>query len=205
MFSELTGLSLPALIEAAGYFGLFLIVFAESGVPIGFIFPGDSLLFVAGLLASQGIFSIVPLLCITTSAAIIGDSVGYATGAYAGPKLFSGTGFFFNERTVTRTQAFYEKYGASALILARFVPAVRTFVPIFAGVARMRYRTFLTYNVVGGVLWGTGVTTLGYLLGNTFPGIEHYVLPVAVGIIALSALPVAIELYQAFNAKRRKT
>ncbi len=203
MFSELTGLSLPALIEAAGYVGLFLIVFAESGVPIGFIFPGDSLLFVAGLLASQGIFSIGPLLLITTSAAIIGDSVGYTTGAYAGPKLFSGTGFFFNQRTVTRTQAFYEKYGASALILARFVPAVRTFVPIFAGVARMRYRTFLTYNVIGGILWGTGVTFLGYMLGNTFPGIEHYVLPVAIGIIGLSALPVIVELSNAYREKRR--
>lgn len=203
MFTELTGLSLPALIQAAGYLGLFLIVFAESGVPIGFIFPGDSLLFVAGLLASQGYFSIGPLLLITTSAAIIGDSVGYATGAYAGPRLFSGKGFFFNQRTVARTQAFYEKHGASALILARFVPAVRTFVPIFAGVAKMHYRTFLAYNIIGGILWGTGVTFLGYVLGNSFPGIEHYVLPIALGIIALSAVPVVFELHTAYREKRR--
>lgn len=202
MISDLLGIPLSSLVETAGYIGIFGIVFAESGLPFGFIFPGDSLLFVAGLLASQGIFDISLLLLLTTTAAILGDSAGYATGSYFGPKLFSGKGFFFNAKTVAKTEAFYARYGVRALILARFVPTVRTFVPIFAGVGKMKYQTFLTYNVIGGVLWGTGVTFLGYALGNTFPQIEEYLLPIIVGIIVLSSLPILFEVYIAMRKPR---
>ena len=203
MFTDLLGISLTSLVESAGYIGLFGIVFAESGLPFGFIFPGDSLLFVAGLLASQGIFDISILLVLITTAAILGDSVGYATGSYFGPKLFSGSGFFFNEKTVGKTERFYARYGVSALILARFVPTVRTFVPIFAGVGHMPYKTFLTYNIVGGVLWGTGVTLIGYVLGHAFPQVEHYLVPIIAVTILVSSLPLIFELYTAWRLKKK--
>lgn len=202
MITDLFGIPLTGLVESAGYLGLFGIVFSESGLPFGFIFPGDSLLFVAGLLASQGVFNIGILLTLTTSAAILGDSAGYATGSYFGPKLFSGNGFFFNKSTVTKTERFYARYGVSAIILARFVPTVRTFVPIFAGVGKMQYKTFLTYNIIGGVLWGTGVTLIGYVLGTTFPQIEQYLLPIIVATIILSSLPLVFEGYAAYRLKK---
>ncbi len=202
MLTEIFGVPLTALVQGAGYLGIFCIVLAESGLPFGFIFPGDSLLFIAGLLASQGVFEIVPLLLITTSAAIIGDSIGYTTGTYFGPKLFVGKNrFFFNERVVEKTEAFYRRYGARAIIFARFVPTVRTFVPIFAGIGSMNYRTFVTYNVVGALLWGTGVTYLGYALGNVFPNLEHYLLPIIIGIIVASSLPLLYELWDSYRKR----
>lgn len=204
MITDLFGIPLTDLVQAAGYLGIFAIVLSESGLPFGFIFPGDSLLFVAGLLASQGVFEIVPLLLLTTSAAIIGDSIGYHTGSYFGPRLFKGkSAFFFNERTVEKTERFYARYGARAIIFARFVPTVRTFVPIFAGLGSMKYRTFLTYNIVGALLWGTGVTYLGYALGNIFPDIEHYLLPIVIAIIVLSGLPLLYEMWNAHRTKKR--
>ncbi len=203
MITDLFGIPLTDLVQTAGYLGIFAIVLSESGLPFGFIFPGDTLLFVAGLLASQGVFNIALLLLLTTSAAIIGDSIGYATGKYVGPRLFAGKrGFFFNDRTIQKTEAFYARYGVRALIFARFVPTVRTFVPIFAGVGNMKYRTFLTYNIVGGVLWGTGVTYLGYALGNVFPNLEHYLLPIIVAIIIASSTPLVYELWDAHRKKR---
>ncbi len=204
MITDLFGIPLTDLVQAAGYLGIFAIIFSETGMPFGFIFPGDSLLFVAGLLASQGVFSIVPLLLLTTSAAILGDSVGYALGAYVGPKLFTREkGFFFSQSMVRKTEAFYARYGVRAIILSRFVPTVRTFIPMFAGVGRMHYRTFLTYNIVGGLLWGTGVTYLGYALGNVFPNLEHYLLPIIIGIIVASASPLAYELWDAHRKRDR--
>ncbi len=203
MITDFFGLPLTDLVQAAGYAGIFFIVLSESGLPFGFIFPGDSLLFVAGLLASQGVFEIVPLLILTTSAAIIGDTIGYWTGSYFGPRLFKNkNSFFFNDRTVEKTEAFYARYGVRAIIFARFVPTVRTFVPIFAGLGSMRYRTFVIYNVVGALLWGTGVTYLGYSLGNVFPNLEHYLLPIIGAIIILSALPLAYEVWDARRKKR---
>lgn len=202
MIGDLFGIPLAELVRGAGYVGIFAIVLAESGLPFGFIFPGDSLLFIAGLLASQGYFEIVPLLLLTTSAAIIGDSIGYSIGSYFGPRLFTGNGrFFFNTRTVEKTEAFYARYGMRAIILARFIPAVRTFVPIFAGLGSMKYRTFLTYNIVGALLWGTGVTYMGYALGNIFPNLEHYLLPIIIGIIVVSSLPILFEVFDSYRKK----
>lgn len=197
MITDLFGIPLTDLVQAVGYVGVFAIIFSETGMPFGFIFPGDSLLFVAGLLASQGIFSIIPLLLLTTSAAILGDTTGYALGAYVGPKLFTREkGFFFSQSMVRKTEAFYARYGVRAIILSRFVPTVRTFVPMLAGVGRMKYRTFVTYNVVGGLLWGTGVTYLGFALGNVFPNLEHYLLPIIIAIIIASSSPLLYELWQ---------
>lgn len=202
MITDLFGIPLIDLVQAAGYLGIFGIVLSESGLPFGFIFPGDTLLFVAGLLASQGVFNIWILLLLTTSAAIIGDTIGYWTGNYFGQRLFKGkSAFFFNQKTVEKTEAFYARYGVRAIIFARFVPTVRTFVPIFAGLGSMRYRTFVTYNTVGGVLWGTGVTYLGYALGNVFPNLEHYLLPIIVAIIIASSAPLVYEVWQSRTKK----
>lgn len=202
MITDLFGIPLIDLVQAVGYLGIFGIVLSESGLPFGFIFPGDTLLFVAGLLASQGVFNIAILLLLTTSAAIIGDTIGYWTGNYFGQRLFKGkSAFFFNQKTVEKTEAFYERYGVRAIIFARFVPTVRTFVPIFAGLGTMRYRTFVTYNIVGGVLWGTGVTYLGYALGNVFPNLEHYLLPIIVAIIIASSAPLVYEVWQSRRKK----
>lgn len=183
-----------SLIAAAGYLGLFAIVFAESGLFFGFFFPGDSLLFTAGLLASQKILYLPILLGLIPVAAILGDSAGYAFGKWVGPRLFTREdSLFFSKHHVLRAERFYQRYGPRAIILARFVPVVRTFVPIVAGIAKMKYKTFLTYNVIGGLLWGVGVTLLGYFLGTVFPQTEKYLLPIIVGIILFSFFPIVIE------------
>ena len=193
-----------ALIEAVGTLGLFAIVFAESGLLIGFFLPGDSLLFTAGLLASQGRlnFPVIAVGCFV--AAVAGDQVGYAFGNRVGPALFRRPDSrFFKKENVERAQAYFDKHGVKTIVLARFVPVVRTFAPIVAGVGSMHYRTFVTYNIVGGLLWGVGVTTLGYLLGETIPDIDKYLLPVIAVIVALSILPIAIEVLRA--RRKRET
>lgn len=188
-------IDLIALIKTFGYLGLFAIVFAESGLFFGFFFPGDSLLFTAGLLASQGFLNIWILVPLIMAGAILGDSVGYWFGAKVGPKIFTREdSFFFHKRHVERTHNFYLKYGAKAVVFARFVPIVRTFTPILAGVGTMPYGTFLKWNIIGGVLWGAGVTLSGYFLGATIPDIEAYLLPIVLGIIVASFIPIVVEL-----------
>ena len=172
------------------------IVFAESGLLVGFFLPGDSLLFsaglVAGLYARPNIFLLI--LCAMV-AAIVGDQVGYVIGSRAGPKVFRREeSRFFKQEFVDRTSAFFERHGGRAVVLARFVPIVRTFTPVMAGVGNMRYRAFVTYNVVGGVLWATTATLLGWGLGKRFPKLEDYLTPIAVVIIALSLIPVLLEI-----------
>ena len=181
---------LVSLVQAAGYAGLVAIVFSESGLFFGFFLPGDSLLFTAGFLASQGHFNILVLIPLLTIAAIAGDSAGYWTGNKVGPRLFTRPdSFFFSHARVERTRAFFEKHGAISIILARFIPAVRTFTPIIAGVAGMRYKTFLTYNVIGGIIWGAGFPVAGYFLGALVPDADRYVLPIVVIIILASLIP----------------
>jgi len=191
-------MDIATLVETAGYLGLFIIVFAESGLFFGFFFPGDSLLFTAGLLASQGYFSITYLVILLAIAAISGDSVGYWFGKKVGPRIFTREdSFFFHKKHIERAHEFYTKYGPRALVLARFVPVVRTFVPIVAGVGEMHYPTFLRYNIIGGLLWSVGVSLLGYFLGATVPNIEEYLLPIIIVIILLSVLPVVFDLLRA--------
>ncbi len=182
------------LILHFSYLGIFAVVFAESGFLLGFFLPGDSLLFTAGLLASQGIFNIWILVPLIILAAILGDSFGYSMGKKFGPKIFvRKNSLFFRQENVDKTTKFYEKYGVKAIILARFVPVVRTFVPIFAGVGGMQYSTFLSYNVIGAMLWGAGMTLAGFFLGRSFPGIEHYLTYIIFGIIFLSLIPIVRE------------
>lgn len=190
------------LIRDFGYIGIFLIVLLESGVIFGFFLPGDSLLFTAGLLASQGYLNIFGLIAVAVAGAIIGNSIGYYTGRKFGATLFNRKkSFIFSPKRVHEAHAFFEKEGPQSLILARFIPAVRTFVPIVAGVADMRYKKFITFNAIGGTLWGLGIPVLGYTLGNTVPNIDHYLLPITGLVIVLSAIPVAYEYYKARKAK----
>ena len=180
-----------AIIKAGGYLGITAIVFAESGLLIGIFLPGDSLLFVAGLLAAAGFLQIGPLILLIVAAPIVGDSVAYWFGANVGVRLFDRKDSrFFKKAYLRRTELFYEKYGARAVILARFIPIVRTLAPILAGIGGMPYRRFLSFNIVGGVAWGFGVTALGYSLGSVFPEIEAYVLPISLLIILVSFLPI---------------
>lgn len=191
-----------ALLEFLGYAGLAGVIFAESGLLIGFFFPGDSLLFTAGFLASQGIFSIVPLALLCFCAATAGDSVGYAFGRRVGRKIFTREeSLFFRRSNLLRAERFFARHGGKTLILARFLPAVRTFVPILAGVGVMRYRRFFFYNVAGAFLWAIGLTVLGYLFGNIVSDVDRYLLPVIVGIVALSVLPSAWHVLR--NAEHR--
>ena len=180
-----------SIIKTAGYFGVAAIVFAESGLLIGFFFPGDSLLFTAGVLASAGFLNIWILVPLVFLSAVLGDNVGYFFGRKAGEKLFQKEdSLFFKKSNVIRAERFFEKHGNRSVILARFVPVVRTFVPMIAGVGRMEYRKFYLSNIIGGLLWACGLPVLGYLLGETVPDIDRYLLPIIGAIIFLSVLPV---------------
>ena len=185
------------IIRTLGLIGVIVIIFLETGVFFGFFFPGDSLLFTAGFLASQGYVSFVWLLIGTFIAAVIGDSLGYAFGKKVGPSIFSkDDSVFFNKKHIIKAQYFYEKYGKKIIILARFMPVVRTFAPIVAGIGQMNYRTFLTYNILGGFLWTWSMLWLGYGLGSLIPNPDKYVIPVIVVIIIISALPGLREVWR---------
>lgn len=186
---------LDELIRWGGYFLLTAVVFAETGLLVGFCLPGDSLLVTAGLLAavenSLNIYWLNLFLCL---AAIIGDSVGYWIGCKIGPRIFTKEdSFIFNKAHITRTHLFFEKYGPKTLVLARFVPVVRTFAPTLAGVAGMNYKKFLSYNVVGGVAWVLSMTLLGYFLGRSIPDIEKKIHWVVLAVIFISFLPILNE------------
>lgn len=183
-------LDLSDLVKTVGYLGVFAIVFAESGLFFGFFLPGDSLLFTAGLLASQGFFNFPLLITICVIGAILGDSVGYWFGHKVTRALFSRpSSRFFRKDHLSKAHDFYEKHGAKTIILARFIPIIRTFAPIVAGISAMTYRKFLSYNIIGALIWGVGVTALGYTLGNVFPNIDRFLFPIILVIIALSVSP----------------
>jgi membrane-associated protein len=183
------------LIKTFGTIGLFAIVFAESGLLIGFIFPGDSLLFAAGLFSATGVLPNVVFLAVGCAVfAVLGDQAGYVFGAKAGPRLFSRPeSRFFKRENVERAEAFFAEHGSKAIVLARFVPIVRTFVPMIAGASNMEYRTFARYNVIGGTVWGAGFVFLGWALGQRFPALQERVELVAIVIIAFSLVPLAVE------------
>ncbi len=193
--------NLTELITTIGYVGLFAVVFAESGFFLAPFLPGDSLLFSAGILAAEGYFSIFILVPIFVLAAIFGDSFGYWFGKRFGKKIFEGNIPYLNLDHLEKTRVFYEKHGAYSITIARFVPVVRTFTPIFAGAAEMHYGTFLRYNIFGAMLWGAGVTLLGFFLGKLIPDIERYVIPVALVIILVSFYPIYRE-YRKMSKKK---
>ncbi|MEX2100019.1 MAG: VTT domain-containing protein [Acidimicrobiia bacterium] len=178
-----------------GEIGLILIIFAETGLLIGFFLPGDSLLFTAGLLAEQGKLNLAAILLGCFAAAVIGDQVGFTFGVTAGPRIFRREDSrFFKHEYVERTEKFFEKHGPKTIVLARFVPVVRTFAPVLAGVGSMTRRTFLTYNLAGAFIWVFGVTMAGYLLADVIgEDIDTYLLPIIAVIIFLSLLPPLLE------------
>ncbi len=197
------------LLRKFGTIGLFVIVFAESGLFFGFFLPGDSLLFTAGLLSYTGRLAPLPVLLIGCFlAAFLGDQVGYIFGRRVGPSIFNRPNSrLFKQEYVTHASDFFERNGSKTIVLARFVPVVRTFAPILAGVSRMHYRTFVIYNAVGAAIWGMGVTMLGYLLGRQIgpEKIDKYLLPIIAVVILLSLLPVALEFYKHKRGRTKAT
>jgi len=196
------------LISTFGLIGILAIVFAESGLLFGFFLPGDSLLFTTGLLVAGGVYLHQPLwlMCLLVSlAAVAGDQFGYAFGRRLGPSLFRRPDArVFKQQHLTRARDFFARYGARSIVLARFVPIVRTFTPIVAGASRMHYRTFLIYNVVGGTLWGCGVTILGYFLGQV-AFVKNNIEVILIGIVAVSVLPIGIEVLRGRRRNHRAT
>lgn len=186
----ITIISPQNIIETLGLFGVVLVVFAESGLFFGFFLPGDSLLFTAGFLASQDFMSLPLLLVGVFIAAVVGDSVGYSFGRFVGKALYERPDSrWFKRAHLARAKAFYEKYGAMAVILARFIPIVRTFVPIVAGTVVMPYRRFLACNIIGAFFWGIGFTVFGYIFGSIIPDGEKYITPIVLTIIVISIAP----------------
>lgn len=178
------------LIKITGYIGIFGIVFAESGLFFGFFLPGDTLLFTAGFLASQGYINIWLTLILIFAGAVIGDSVGYTFGCKVGPKIFKREdSMVFHKDNLEKAKTFYEEHGPKTIILARFIPIIRTFAPIVAGIGQMKYKKFIAYNIIGGFLWAFVVTLAGYYLGKTIPNIDKYLLPIILGIIIVSFIP----------------
>ncbi|MBI2334697.1 VTT domain-containing protein [Candidatus Daviesbacteria bacterium] len=181
---------LASLIQTVGYLGVFTIVFLESGLLIGFFFPGDSLLFTAGFLASQGYLDIKILIAGCFIAAVAGDSIGYYIGKKLGPKIFTrDNSFLFQKKHLERAQRFYDKHGGKTIILARFIPVIRAFAPVVAGVGTMNYKRFVFFNFFGAVLWAIGVTLAGYYLGSLIPNVDKYLLPIVGLIVIASVLP----------------
>jgi len=188
-------LELIPLVKLIGYPGLFAIVFLESGVFFGFFLPGASMLFTAGLLSSQGYFEPLTLIGLLTLAAILGDSAGYWFGAKVGYRLFlRPDSRFFKHQYLQNAKEFYERHGVYAIVFARFIPFIRTFAPIVAGIVKMRYRTFLAYNVVGALAWAAGVTFLGYYLGEKVPFVGEYLTPIVIVIILVTLIPLVWKL-----------
>jgi membrane-associated protein len=182
---------LPALVQLAGYLGLIAIIFVETGFFFGFFLPGDSLLVTAGLLIATGLDMNVYLLgAMLNVAAIAGDALNYWVGRITGPRIFiRDESFFFKRKHVERAHEFYVKHGAKTIVLARFMPIIRTFAPLVAGVARMDYRVFTVYNVIGGTAWIWSMLFTGYFLGRYVPGIDKYIELVIIVVIFLSILP----------------
>jgi membrane-associated protein len=194
-----------SLIETFGTIGLILIIFAESGLLLGLIFPGDSLLFTAGLLAGSNKFGLNIFVVAggVFVAAVAGAQIGYWLGRKYGPALFKRPDSrIFKREYVDQSREFFDKHGAKTIVLARFVPFVRTLAPMMAGIGEMNARTFFAFNVIGAALWAVGVSLAGYFLGQTIPNVDKYLLPIILGIIAISLIPPLLEYRKHKRAQR---
>lgn len=190
-------LDLPLFIQTIGYAGLFAVIFAESGFLLGIFFPGDSLLFTAGILASQRLLDIWLVILVCFAGAVLGDSFGYFFGKKIGVRIFQKEeSFFFRKSYLEKAKQFYAAHGKKTIILARFIPVIRTLAPILAGVGEMHYPIFLLFNVLGGALWAIGVPLMGYYLGSFIPGIDRYLIPIVGFIIVASMFPVLREMWR---------
>lgn len=199
----LFGLSVDKIIELGGIFLIAAIVFAESGLLIGFFLPGDTLLFGAGLYASQGKIALPSLILAVVLAAIIGDNVGYSIGRRTGHRIFKKKdSLLFRHEYIERAEKFYEAHGGKTIIIARFVPIVRTFAPVVAGVGKMDRRRFFAFNMVGGVLWGAGMPLLGYFVGSRIPKLDKYIELVMIGVVVVSVLLALAHLLKEKESRR---
>jgi len=190
-------IDLEHIIRTVGYFGIFAAIFAETGLFVGIILPGDSLLFTAGFLASQDYFQIVVLCLIVFTASFLGDNTGYVIGHRLGRRLFiREESRFFKPEYPLKGQEFLQKHGGRAILIGKFMPIVRTMVPMVAGASHMEYKRFVTFNIIGGLIWAVGVTMAGYFLGNTIPGVDKYLLPIIAVVIIVSVAPSAIHIYR---------
>ena len=184
-----------SLVRIGGIAGLTVIVFVETGLLIGFFLPGDSLLVTAGLFAARGDIEVLPLIAALSIAAVVGDTVGYNIGRRSGPKLFSrADSLFFNKKHLITTKEFYDRHGPFTIVIARFVPIVRTFAPVVAGIGAMDYKRFISYNVFGGVGWVLSMVFGGYFLGQMIPNIHKNIDKVILVVIFLSLLPIIIKV-----------
>lgn len=191
-----------SIIETAGYVGLFLVIFSETGILLGFFLPGDSLLFTAGFLASTGFLDLWTIIILTFVAAVTGDALGYFLGKKYGPKIFTKTdSIFLDRKHIVRTEKYFKKFGGETIILARFIPIVRTITPVMAGVGNIGYKRFFVYNVFGGLIWTILLPTAGYYFGQIIPDADRVILPVAIGIIVVSFLPAIFAILR--NKERR--
>jgi membrane-associated protein len=196
--------NLTELVQWAGLFGLTAIIFSETGLLVGVFLPGDSLLVTAGLLAARGYLNVYTLAPVLTVAAICGNSVGYFIGRTTGPRIFNReNSLFFNKKHAIRAHEFYEKYGRKTIVLAQFMPIIRTFAPVVAGVGGMKFRTFITFNIIGAVFWIWSMVGIGYFLGSYIPGIDQHIEIVVVVVVFISILPGIISWYRGKRAKGR--
>lgn len=178
-----------SLIESGGLIVLALIIFAESGMMVGFFFPGDTLLFSAGILAAAGRLNLAEVLIVIAAAAIIGDNIGYHIGRKLGPKLFKQDGLVFRHDYIMKAERFYEKHGSKTMLIAHFIPVVRTFAPVTAGAGKMNHKQFVIYDAIGVIAWTFLIVLLGYFVGSRIPGVEKYIEPVLLAIIAIFLIP----------------
>lgn len=194
-----------SLIKATGYIGVWAAIFAETGLFFGFFLPGDSLLFAAGLLASQGFLNIFILSIGVFIAAVLGDNTGYAFGKKTGPLIFKREdSLLFHKKNLIRAEEFYKKYGTFTIIIARFIPIIRTFAPIVAGVGKMEYKKFFIFNIIGGLIWAFSLPLIGYYLLAVFPQLENYINLIIILIIFVSLIPAALQFLKEIKNPRAK-
>jgi len=194
--------NLPELVQWAGIFGIAAIIFSETGLLVGVFLPGDSLLVTAGLFAAKGYLNIFALVPTLTIAAICGNSVGYFIGHSTGPRIFNReSSLFFNKKHAIRAHEFYEKHGRKTIVLAQFMPVIRTFAPVVAGVGGMKFRHFIAFNIIGAFAWIWSMLGIGYFLGNTIPGIDQHIEIVVIIVVLLSITPGIISWLRARRAR----
>lgn len=197
-------ISVDSIIQSGGLLAIGFIVFAETGLLVGFFLPGDTLLFAAGVFAATGKLNIIALLATVIISSVVGNNVGYQIGKRTGHLIFNKEdGIFFRKDYLERAQTFYEKYGGKTIVFARFIPVVRTFAPVVAGIGEMNYPSFVRYNILGGVLWGGGMTLLGFLFGNKIPHVTDYVLPIFIVANIITWSPVVYHVLKDPKARRK--